>query len=138
MKVLIIEIYQYFILILKDYTKKNIMKKIQVTARLKIHEGKFEEFKEWAKECMTSTKSKDTGTLQYDWFLNADQTECVARETYLDSNAVLEHVGNLGEILGRVPEIGDLSLEVYGNPSEELIAATAEMDIVTYSYYQGL
>ena len=114
------------------------MKKIQVTARLKIHEGKFEEFKEWAKECMTSTKSKDTGTLQYDWFLNTDQTECIARESYSDSNAVLEHVGNLGEIFGRVSEIGDLSLEVYGNPSEELIAATAEMDIVTYSFYQGL
>ena len=114
------------------------MKEIQVTARLKIHKGKFEEFKEWAKDCLTSTKEKDTGTLQYDWFLNTDQTECVVRETYADSNAVLSHVGYLGEIFGRVQEIGDLFIEVYGNPSEELIAATAELDIVTYSFFQGL
>jgi quinol monooxygenase YgiN len=72
------------------------MSEIQVTARLRIHDGKLEEFKDVAEKCMESVRTKDTGTLQYDWFFNADHTECVVRETYRDSEAVLEHMANLG------------------------------------------
>ena len=65
--------------------------------------------------CMKSVKEKDTGTLQYDWFLDADQTECVVREHYKDSDAAMEHMGNLGDLLGALLSVCDMSLEVYGN-----------------------
>jgi quinol monooxygenase YgiN len=44
------------------------MDAIQVTARLTIHEGKLEEFKELAAQCMRSVRERDSGTAQYDWF----------------------------------------------------------------------
>jgi hypothetical protein len=71
------------------------LKELQVTARLKIRDGQFEAFKAAAKECLRSVVERDDGTLQYDWFLNEAKTECVVRETYRDSDAVLKSLGIL-------------------------------------------
>lgn len=116
------------------------MDKIQFTAKFKIHAGKLEEAKKIATECMAIVKEKEAGqgTLQYDWFLSADFTECVVRETYADSNAVLTHMGNLGEPLGKILAISDFELEIYGNMSEELQKAAAALNPKVYSFYQGL
>jgi quinol monooxygenase YgiN len=51
-------------------------KKLQLSARMKIREGKLEGFKRQAAVCISQAKEKDPGTLQYDWFLNSDKTEC--------------------------------------------------------------
>ena len=45
------------------------MDAIHVTACLAIHEGKLEEFKELAAQCVQLVRER-TGTLQYDWFFN--------------------------------------------------------------------
>jgi len=114
------------------------MNNIQVTARLKIYDGKLEEFKKLAAEILSVIKEKDQNTLQYDWFFNEDQTECIVRENYADSDAVLTHMGNLGDLLGKILEVSDLNLELYGNPSEELLNAAAALNPKVYSFYQGL
>lgn len=111
---------------------------IQVTARLKIHEGKLEQFEKAAAACLQSVREKDTGTRQYDRFYNADRTECVVRETYDDSDAILEHIANLGETFGDLLAACDLSLEVFGDPSPELVAASEGLDVTVYSFYQGV
>ena len=84
---------------------------------------------------MKNVEEKDTGTLQYDWFLNADQTECVVRERYQDSSALLDHIGNLGDLMGALLSVSDLSVEVYGSPSEQLLNATEGMDIKIYGAF---
>lgn len=114
------------------------MSELQVTARLTIHDGKLAEFKEVAAACMQSVRERDTGTLQYDWFLNSDGTECVVREIYRDSAAVFEHIGNLGDTLGALLSVSDMDLEVCGLPSDELVAATAEMAAKIYSPFQSM
>lgn len=114
------------------------MKNIHVTARFKIQENKLPAFKKLVGECIRSTQEKDTGTLQYDWFINEPLMECVVHEKYADSDAVLEHVGNLGELLGRLLEITDMDLELYGDPSQKLRDATAGFDAKIYSFVQGL
>lgn len=55
------------------------MNELQITARLRIHDGKLDQFRTHAKACMESTRAKDERTLQYDWFINEDGTECVVR-----------------------------------------------------------
>ena len=114
------------------------MSELQITARLRIHEGKLDQFRIAAEACLKSTQNKDKGTSQYDWFFSEDQSECVVRERYADSDAVLEHIGNLGETMGALMEVSDLSLEVFGAPSEKLANATKGMDIKVYGFYQGL
>jgi quinol monooxygenase YgiN len=114
------------------------MNHLQVTARIKIHDGKLNEFKELAAQCCAAVKQNEPGALQYDWFFNEDETECVVRERYADSHAVFAHLGNVGELLGKIQQIGDMTIEVYGNPSPELRAATAGMNLRIYPFFQGL
>lgn len=114
------------------------MNHLQVTARFKIHDGKLEEFKDMSVQCLTAVKEKDKHTLQYDWFINKEETECVVRERYEDSNAIFEHLGSLGDLFGKILQVSDFSLEIYGDPSQELINATANLNPKIFSFYQGL
>jgi quinol monooxygenase YgiN len=57
-------------------------------ARFKFHEGKLEEYKRLSARAMEIVRTKDTGTLQYDTYLNEDQSECVIIERYLADSDV--------------------------------------------------
>jgi len=114
------------------------MSEMQISARFTIHDGKLAEFRALAEQCMQSVREKDSGTLQYDWFFNDGETECVVREAYRDSDAVLEHVGNLGDKLAALLEVADLDLRVYGSPSAELVAAAAVFAPNVYSHFQSI
>lgn len=60
------------------------------------------------------------------------------RETYANSDAVLAHLGNLGELLGRlIPLGGGIELELFGSPSEQLRDALAAMNPTVFTYLQG-
>ncbi len=114
------------------------MSTIQVTARGAIHEGKLEEFKALAADCMRTVREKDLGTTQYDWFFSEDKTQCVVRESYKDSNAVLAHIANLGPTLAALLKICDWTFDVYGSPSPELVKASERLTIKIYSPFQSL
>ena len=123
--------------IFKELNTKT-MKEIQATALLKIHDGKLDQFKKLAEKCVQTVREKDKGTLQYDWFMNKDQTHCEVREKYQNSKAVLEHMGNLGETLGELLSICDMSLEIYGSPSDALRGALEGLDIKYYHTFLSL
>jgi quinol monooxygenase YgiN len=67
--------------------KAGAVSELQGIARFKFHEGKLEEFKRLAAQCMEIVRTKDTGTLQYDVYFNDDQSECIVHERYRDSEA---------------------------------------------------
>jgi len=114
------------------------MNHLEGTAWLKIHDGKLAEFKNLASQFMAIVKAKDTGTLQYDWYFNEDETVCVIKEKYMDSAAVYVHLGNVGDLLAKVGLISDFTVEFYGNPSEELRAALLGAGVKIYSFFGGL
>jgi len=111
---------------------------LQTTVRFRIHDGKLDEFKGLVDQCVQITRERDAGTLQYDWFLSADGKECVLRDRYRDSAAVLEHAGNLGELMGRFFSISDPEVEFFGAPSAELLGALAMLQPRVYSAFQSL
>lgn len=76
--------------------------------------------------------------MQYDWFYNDAKSVCVVRERYVDSDAALEHMANVGDLLGGLIELCTLSLDVYGNPSEELKSALEGFDVTYFYFEQGL
>lgn len=114
------------------------MKNLQITANFIIHNGQLEAFKEVAEECMSIVTEKDHDTLQYDWYFNQDQTESFVRETYKDSNALLAHIDNLGDTFGKLLAVSDFSVEIYGNPSDELMNEIEGANVKVYPYFQGL
>jgi quinol monooxygenase YgiN len=66
-------------------------------------------------------RTKDTGTLQYEQYFNSDNTECLVFERYRDSQALLDHLKNMGETGAAILQTCSASGEVCGTPSLELI-----------------
>jgi quinol monooxygenase YgiN len=104
-------------------------KKLQLSARMKIREGKLEGFKRQAAVCISYVKETDPGTLQYDWFVNSDNTKCEIREVYESSEALLAHRANLREPLRILFEqyATDHSVVIYGDPTPEVMQSAAKM-----------
>ena len=114
------------------------MEQIKAKALFNIKEGKLEDFKELIPHFISTVKEKDPGTLTYEWYLEEANMECTVLEMYSDSQAVMAHAGNVGELLGKSLEIADLSLEIYGDPGEELRNALDGMAPKIYHFYKGL
>ena len=74
------------------------MSKIQASAKIKIPNGKLEEYKQHLTEYIRQIKEKDTGTLQFDCFINDDKTECEIREAYESSEADASASGSSSRI----------------------------------------
>lgn len=119
------------------------MSKLEVSARMTIRNGKLEEFKRQAAECIKQTREKDTKTLRYDWFLSSDQTECEIREIYESAEGLVEHRIHLGEALDKLftEFADDHAVSVYGQPSPQLVELAKRMpkgSVKWYSFLQGL
>ena len=118
------------------------MSKIQVSAKMKIREAMLEGFKRQATECIQQAKEKDPGTLQFDWFISTDETECEIREADETSEAFLAYLSNLSELLRILYEkfASDHSVIIYGDPSPELLAKVKARGVDTklFSLLQGL
>jgi len=120
------------------------MSEVQVTteikgfARLKIHSGKIQEFKDLQAKCMAIVRAKDTGTLQYEVFFNDDSSECIVYERYRDSDALLEHFSNLGDLMPALFRVCSASGEILGAPSAQLRKALEGSPVCIYTPYQSL
>ena len=114
------------------------MKDLQVNARLKIKPGKMVELKKLAHSCVEIVKLKDKGTLQYDWFYNESESECIVRERYLNSDAVLEHIANLGDLMGGLFELSVISFGIFGSPSQKLTDALKGLNVTYYEFGEGI
>jgi quinol monooxygenase YgiN len=114
------------------------MDQLQVTATFpNVASENLAQFKELAAHALQLTQG-ESGNLQYDWYFNHDESSCVVRETYENSDAVLAHMGNVGEILGKLVELGGgLEIEVFGDPSAQLMEAAAALQPSIYPYFQG-
>jgi quinol monooxygenase YgiN len=107
-------------------------------ARYNFHEGKLEEFKRLSAQCMEIVRTKDTGTLQYEIYFNDDQSECIVVERYRDSEALIEHLANLGDLGEAILATGSVSGELLGEPSAELRANLADGPVRLFTPYLSL
>jgi quinol monooxygenase YgiN len=94
----------------------------EVTARLKVREGRLEGFKRQAAEMMRLTQELDTKTVRYDWFLSADGTQAEVREAYTDADGLVEHAFHVNEARERMfrEYAYDHDMTIYGEPSPKL------------------
>ena len=99
-------------------------------ARFKFHEGKREEYLRLSEQARDIVRTKDSGTLAYDLYLNGDQSECMFIERYRDSEAAMEHAANLGHLFAAVLEtVSVVHGELLGEPSAELRANLAGSEL---------
>jgi len=99
-------------------------------ARFRFHEGRREEYLRLSDQAREIVRTKDSGTLQYDLYLNGDQSECMFIERYRDSEAAIEHAANLGHLFAAVLEtVTVVHGELLGEPSAELRAKLAGSEL---------
>jgi quinol monooxygenase YgiN len=94
--------------------------------RFTFHEGKVEEFKRLSAECMEIVRAKEPGTLRYDTYFNADESQAMAIERFVDSDALLQHGANLAHLMDAILATGECHGELLGDLSPELRANFVE------------
>lgn len=107
-----------------------VMSELLGIARFRFHEGAREEYLRLSEQALELVLANEPGTLQYDLYLNADQTECVFIERYRDSEAAMWHAENVGPLFDAVLATVDIVHgELLGEPNEELSARLAGSEV---------
>ena len=115
------------------------MDEIKGIARVKFHPGKVEEWKRLSEEAMEIVRTKDSGTLQFDTYLNDDESECMVIERYRDSAAAIEHWENLRELSQEIlATVSVVHGEVLGDASAELRANLTDGPVQLFTPYQSM
>lgn len=115
------------------------MSEIVGIGRFRFHEGKRDEYLRLSAQAMEIVRTKDTGTLQYDLYLNDDETECLFIERYRDSQALIEHGEHLRDLSAAILEtVSVVHGEVLGEVSEELRALLAEGPVEVFTPYRSM
>jgi quinol monooxygenase YgiN len=107
-------------------------------ARFKVHKGKLEEFKRLSSEAMEIARTKDTGTLQYDIYINEEKSKAVVIERYKDSAALMEHLANNSDVAKKIFLTGSVEGELLGEPSAELKAMLAGSPVGLFTHFLSL
>ncbi|MBV9668734.1 MAG: antibiotic biosynthesis monooxygenase [Nitrososphaeraceae archaeon] len=105
-----------------------------------IDQGKIEEYKKLIQEMSRTVEANEPDTINYQFYLNKDQTKCVVHETYINSDAALAHSNAVASrtILPRIFSLAKISrFDVYGNPNEELQKSLASFGAKTFNRFTG-
>jgi quinol monooxygenase YgiN len=109
--------------------------------RLRFHDdSRREEFERLAERAMEIVRAKDPGTLQYDTFMTDDRSECLTIERFRDSDALIAHAANIGDLADAVLATATVVHgELLGDPSPELRALLAEGELpVVFTPYRSM
>jgi quinol monooxygenase YgiN len=96
------------------------MNEIKGIARVRFLPGKLNEWKRLTEQAMEIVRTRDTGTLQYEIFFNADESEAIVFERYRDSDAALEHFANIGHLMAPLMETATITGELLGTPNDQI------------------
>ena len=99
-------------------------------ARFRFHEGRREEYLRLSEQATELVRANEPGTLAYDLYLNADQSECMIIERYRDSQAAMDHFANVGHLFDAVLATVEIVHGVLlGEPNEELRGRLAGSEV---------
>jgi quinol monooxygenase YgiN len=89
---------------------------VSIHPYFKVQSGKLEDFKRLLPEFVAKT-STEAGCLYYHFTINDDVVFC--REAYVDGDAALAHLDNVGKLLEQALGIAELlRLELHGGETE--------------------
>lgn len=83
---------------------------------------------------LTEVVAAEEGTLEYSFYLTADETQCLLIETYASPQALSAHMGNVSHLLGPLfGSGGSVDVNILGDAPETLIEATKDFQPTMYS-----
>jgi len=113
---------------------------IDFRAEFTIEEAKIEEYKKLVQDMSRMVEANDPDTINYQFYLNRDETKCIVDEKYANSKAVLAHNSAVASqtILPKIFNISKINrFEVFGDPSKELQEAYAKFGSQNFHFFAG-
>ena len=105
---------------------------------LSIKQGKLAKLKTLIDEMISATQENEPDTINYEWSINLDNSECHIYERYTNSDAARAHLGNFQTYAERFFDCLDIQrFHVYGNPDSELISSLAGLGAVHLKLVDG-
>ena len=98
------------------------MDEIKGIARVVFHPGQLDEWKRLTERAMEIVRTRDPGTLQYEVFLNEDESEAIVFERYRDGDAALAHFANISHLMEPLMATASVTGEVLGSPNAKMRA----------------
>jgi quinol monooxygenase YgiN len=104
------------------------MGQITLLAEIAIEPGRLAEFKSVVAEMVTAVQANEPGALRYDWYLSEDGTNDWNVEVFADSQAVVEHMENVADLVPKLQATATFKrVEVLGDLSEEGMTALGDL-----------
>ena len=106
---------------------------------LNVKDGQLDAFKALAREMSEATQADEPGATNYEWFISEDGKTIHIYERYVDSAALMIHIGNFGEKFAeRFLAWADATRWlVYGDPSDEVREAMAGFGVINMARLTG-
>ena len=99
----------------------------------KIHEGKLEDFKRFAKDLLSAIREHDSETLNYAIFLDEPARVAVIIAQYASPAGWLAHNAKLDRLIPHFSEVCEFTeIEFYGDPTPEALAALDSLGATCY------
>ena len=114
------------------------MDEIKGIARVRFHPGRVEEWKRLTEQALEIVRTRDTGTLQYEIFFNADETEAIVYERYRDADAAIQHFSNIGHLMEPLMATASLTGEVLGTPNAKMKELLAQGGPLLFTPWKGM
>ena len=119
---------------------RSSMEQIHFRAEFTIEEGKIEEYKKLVQDMSRVVEANEPDTINYQFYLNKDETKCIVNEIYTNSEAALAHITGIASqtILPKIFKVSRISrFDVYGNPGEELQKVLTGFGPQSYNLFVG-
>jgi quinol monooxygenase YgiN len=109
------------------------------TLKADINPGKLDQVQALMHEMVTATNEGEPETLNYEWSFNEDNSILHIHERYADSAATMVHLANFGSKFAEriLAVLVPTSLEVYGNPSNEVKEALGAFGAQYFTSAEG-
>jgi quinol monooxygenase YgiN len=82
---------------------------IRATAEISIPPEKINEFKVLSAKIIAKVQANEPDTFSYEYFLSNDESKCYVVQSYKNSEAVLAHLENIGDLAGPLHEVAPLT-----------------------------
>ena len=83
---------------------------------------------------LSELAASEEGTLEYSYYLDSDETQCLLIETFASPEALSAHMGHVGHLLGSLFESGgSVDVNILGHAPQALIEATKDFQPTMYS-----
>ena len=115
------------------------MANVRFTIELTVIHNQVDTFKKLAREMNVIVRCNEPETIQCQWFFHDGDDKWYLTETFVDSDAFLKHLEDVGPKLEEILEIAEVSrFEVFGDLCHSAKSVIASFGVKYFTFWDGV